>query len=185
LGQLLARSSPLYTYPCSPCIRAAIRKSLKNRDTIGGNADKRLANAESFSRRRPRTAALKSGRSSKLRTQTALSIGGGWFRPGRLVRTRAAGSEKSHAGTGEPPRRLPRKLWSCTTCKLQCKKAPLCANPGVVSSLLRLETSTRHGYFTPRRIRSITGATVSAFCSGIRDRGSALAFRCSLVKSSG
>ena len=33
--------------------------------------------------------------------------GEGWFRPGRLVRTRAAGIEKSHAGTGEPPRRLP------------------------------------------------------------------------------
>jgi hypothetical protein len=34
---------------------------------------------------------------------------GGGFRPGRLVRARARGRLKSHAGTDEPPRRLPEK----------------------------------------------------------------------------
>jgi hypothetical protein len=110
--QPLARSHPLLV-PVSHCRGAAICKSLKSRDALAGNADNWLANAEFFGTGRPKTGRSKSGRSFEktFRTQTKPTTnGGGWLRPGRLVRTRAAGSEKSHTGTGEPPRRLPRKL---------------------------------------------------------------------------
>src|SRR6266849_3811995 len=93
------------------------------------------------------------------------------------VRTRAGGSEKSHAGTGEPPRRLPRKLGDCSACK--SRLTILCAHPAFVSSLL-LDASNGNRYNTPHRFRP---AILFAFQRGVTDRRFSSRSASSLLKS--
>jgi len=97
--------------------------------------------------------------------------------PAGPVRSRAGGIEKSHAGTEEPPGRLPRKLGDCSAGK--SRFTILCAHPGFVSSLL-VAANNRNRYNTPHRFRP---AIPFAFQRGITDRGFSSRSASSFLKS--
>src|SRR5208283_6161828 len=74
-------------YPSSQCRGAAIRKSLKNSDTFGGNADNWLTNAKSYGRGRPRPRHWGVAEASRrvFQTRTTLTIKGGRLVPAGSV----------------------------------------------------------------------------------------------------